>query len=789
MKVKTVIIALTVTAALAAGGVYGAYHFAGSRNKPVRVVKVSSVNYGNWWGDYLSSTTSGEVISVDSQAVTLSTEYALKKVFVETGDTVKTGDPLLEYDMTLPELQKEMEDLNHQLLEIQLDSQQKSLAKLNGGTLPAAVLDTEEDQKRTGSADDLIEEGEVVSDSVPETTETPGSSESSTGSSNGSSDNQGQQTETPENSGNTGNDNTINENTVNENPETGDQETGTPETGTPETGTTETGTPETETPETGTPETGNPDQTDTDGDVIEDGTDNGGSETEQGSGDDDSLIDDELIEDDEELVSDNEEAPDETDQTTLLTAVENFLSNVSLLQQQELTDLKYDYISEGMDLFEKKLAVSSEVTYTNLLSEEDTVEIYTLSEEVKSLPGVEADTRAYLYQGYARTLLLNFIYYMNQLESLIPEGKTVADLTDAEVLALEVPVRNALKAYDKLRMNTNWTGTDENGNPREIEEGLGAFAERLKELYVSPYLTEDAALPNLIARLREKGVVTETEVETETEAVTEAPWDIGDPAFPDLGDYGEDSMTAEERAQAIQEQVAGIKETKLQMRESDLKLRQFERKLENQVVRAQMDGVVMSAGTIEGGGSDNGFIVIAGAAGLYVQGSLSELMLETIHVGDEINVSSWEYGYNCTATITEISGYPLEDNMYGGWGENGNASYYPFNAYIENTDGVQEGFVEITFQQTADTSGIYLEQYFVKTDASGKNYVFVRGKDGLLEKRYVKTAVSDGGYSVRIRSGLSEDDWIAFPGTYVEEGAKTVEAETIEESIDYYGQG
>ena len=99
---------------------------------------------------------SGSITSRDTQTVQLNSDYKLVKVYVETGDTVKRGDPLLEYDMTLTELQREMENLTKQSLEIDLASQQKALEKLQN-TTPTASLEVN-DGVMTASDELLLEE-------------------------------------------------------------------------------------------------------------------------------------------------------------------------------------------------------------------------------------------------------------------------------------------------------------------------------------------------------------------------------------------------------------------------------------------------------------------------------------------------------------------------------------------------------------------------------------------------------------------------------------------------------
>ena len=55
----------------------------------------------------------------------------------------------------------------------------------------------------------------------------------------------------------------------------------------------------------------------------------------------------------------------------------------------------------------------------------------------------------------------------------------------------------------------------------------------------------------------------------------------------------------------------------------------------------------------------------------------------------------------------------------------------------------------------------------------------MRGKDGLLERRYLELGANNWGV-INIKSGLRQDDYIAFPyGEGVEEGAQTVEVDFL----------
>ena len=109
---------------------------------------------------------------------------------------------------------------------------------------------------------------------------------------------------------------------------------------------------------------------------------------------------------------------------------------------------------------------------------------------------------------------------------------------------------------------------------------------------------------------------------------------------------------------------------------------------------------------------------------------------------------------------------------------NPNASYYPFRVFIDGSADLQEGsYVSVTYSAAEAENGIYLENPFLRTD-EGEPYVYVRGKNGRLEKRTVTTGKSLWGSYTEIRSGLTADDYIAFPyGKTVKPGAATQESD------------
>ena len=212
--------------------------------------------------------------------------------------------------------------------------------------------------------------------------------------------------------------------------------------------------------------------------------------------------------------------------------------------------------------------------------------------------------------------------------------------------------------------------------------------------------------------------------------------------------------------------------------------------LDGKVVYATMDGIVKNAGSMNSSSSGSAFITITGKEGLYVKGSVNELALDTVHVGDTITGTNYSTGSTFTAEIVEISQYPdtSSNNSYGYGDENTNSSYYPFLAYIENAEGLDvDSYVDLSLDQrnaqaSVDatlSSGLSLDEYFVRTDENGRSFCYVRGTDGLLEKRYLEIGANNWGV-ISIKSGLTQSDCIAFPyGDGVEAGAQTVVVDSL----------
>lgn len=245
----------------------------------------------------------------------------------------------------------------------------------------------------------------------------------------------------------------------------------------------------------------------------------------------------------------------------------------------------------------------------------------------------------------------------------------------------------------------------------------------------------------------------------------------------------ESSMTQLDLNKAILEKAQAVKEQEVNLKVAKLKLNKKLAELGDGNVYAEFDGTVKAVrDPDEAYNNSEAVVELSGGGGYYVTGTLSEMDLGSVQVGDSVSISSWMTGAACEGTIVSIDDYPTSNG--NNWGDgNSNVSYYPFKVFVTEDANLQPNdYVDIQYQKdtSAEESGssLYLQSMFIRTD-NGKSYVMARGEDGRLEQRWVQTGRDLWGSYTQIRGGLTIDDYVAFPyGRDVVEGAHTQEATT-----------
>jgi hypothetical protein len=245
-------------------------------------------------------------------------------------------------------------------------------------------------------------------------------------------------------------------------------------------------------------------------------------------------------------------------------------------------------------------------------------------------------------------------------------------------------------------------------------------------------------------------------------------------------DFGS-GFTAAQIAQMRVEQEKQIRDINfnIKMAESEYKIMLTE--VSDGNVYAQVDGTVVSVQNPEEAFMNGQPIVkVSGGGGFYVDGSISELDRDQLQIGSEVTVNDWYTGMTYVGKISHIGDYPSAGDYWYGNG-NPNATRYPFTVFVEDTADLQSGsYVSITYSSGSSENGIYLENPFLRTEG-GVSFVYVMNAEGKLEKRNVVVGRSLWGSYTEILSGITAEDYLAFPyGKDVRDGAPAVIADISE---------
>lgn len=229
-----------------------------------------------------------------------------------------------------------------------------------------------------------------------------------------------------------------------------------------------------------------------------------------------------------------------------------------------------------------------------------------------------------------------------------------------------------------------------------------------------------------------------------------------------------------ELAKAIRDKKQELKTLDLGLKKAQLSLSENKALLNDGVIRAKRSGIVRNIKKTSDSLQDgNTFLEVAGGQGTYIKGSISELMLNQIKVGDTISAYCWTSGETFDAKIQSIDTVPSSNSNYNGSG-NPNVSYYEFEAYAKDASKIQAGeYLELTFNSAGDTTSlIWLSKAYVKQE--GNKYYVLKDVHGKLKKQYVTVGKIVWGDTMEIKDGLSDTDYIAFAySKNAKEGVKT----------------
>lgn len=242
-----------------------------------------------------------------------------------------------------------------------------------------------------------------------------------------------------------------------------------------------------------------------------------------------------------------------------------------------------------------------------------------------------------------------------------------------------------------------------------------------------------------------------------------------------------------------------IKQTEYNIESKKIEMEKKQEAIDNATVTSQMAGVVK---TINESGMDEmgntaAFITILATGDYRVKGLVSEQSVWSIQEGQTVIIRSRiDEEQTWSGTISRVDTENQESNNNNGYissSDSGqSASKYPFYINLDSTDGLilgQHVYIEMDEGQSMVKEGIWLFEGYIGMDEDDP-YIWVANKRNQLEKRKVELGEYDenlGEYE--IKSGLSEEDYIAYPMPGLYEGVTTVtDAEEVDYSSPLYNQ-
>ncbi|MFR6075898.1 MAG: HlyD family efflux transporter periplasmic adaptor subunit [Ruminococcus sp.] len=244
----------------------------------------------------------------------------------------------------------------------------------------------------------------------------------------------------------------------------------------------------------------------------------------------------------------------------------------------------------------------------------------------------------------------------------------------------------------------------------------------------------------------------------------------------------DDKLTYTTQIQSLQTDIA---KSEYDIKTKKIELEKLQNTINNATVKAEITGTVQSLKTVEQLQSDGTDVLmkIMSDGEFRVKCTISEQNIQSIYQDEPMVLRSRVDDSSWKGTISEIS--TEADNsqnnsmMYGSSDDMTTASKYPFYVTLDSSDGLMLGqhllvSMDDMSDDSIDKSGIWLYSDYVLTDEDGKSYVWAADKKDRLEKREVEVGQTDDtAGDCEIKSGLSEDDMIAFPSDSYQEGMKT----------------
>ncbi len=236
----------------------------------------------------------------------------------------------------------------------------------------------------------------------------------------------------------------------------------------------------------------------------------------------------------------------------------------------------------------------------------------------------------------------------------------------------------------------------------------------------------------------------------------------------------------------IQEADAAILETNYNISLKEKEIQKMEDALNNLEVKSPVNGRVQNineTGATDNNGNPLPYMTIMETGTWRIKGYVNEENASALAEGTKVLIRSRVDEQTWSGSITKIdwesaskAGSSSEETS----DDVTSSNKYPFYIELDSDEGLilgQHVYIEPDYGQEAEQGQAQLElpAYYIN-DADGSPWVWTQGDNGRLEKRSVTLGeYNQDADAYVIESGLTAEDYIAFPSEELKDGMKCVE--------------
>ncbi|MEE0264119.1 MAG: biotin/lipoyl-binding protein [Acutalibacteraceae bacterium] len=216
--------------------------------------------------------------------------------------------------------------------------------------------------------------------------------------------------------------------------------------------------------------------------------------------------------------------------------------------------------------------------------------------------------------------------------------------------------------------------------------------------------------------------------------------------------------------------------------------------VKDNVVKSEVNGRVTTVVTADDEYAGHTYITIGTSDEYKVLSYISEENIEAFYEGAKILVRSrLDETETWTGVVDSLDVSSPSSNVaeMSGMGDTNNDtadSKYPVRVKLDNVEGLMVG-QHVTIELSAEakeeaSSNVELDEFYI-CDVQTKPYVWCMGAEQKLEKRFVELGEHNAdSMTYKVVSGLTAEDYIAFPEEHLAEGMATMQISMDTEMVE-----